>query len=198
MDRQTFNIEIINTQGKVGIYMCVKGTAELLVNGKLFLFGRGCIGLISPIIQIQILSQSSDCEFQIITEAIEHIFPIGKKFMDIILEIRQCNNVVFQADELFIDFVFQRERLIIERKSILENAKNEKEKRLYSSMIYLLEQELFVEVLAKAHQNTGVKPEEVDKNTSISFNFIFSINKNPTHNRSAFYVSLQIKNRLFS
>ena len=75
MDRQTFNIEIINTQGKAGIYMCVKGTAELLVNGKLFLFGRGCIGLISPIIQIQILSQSSDCEFQIITEAIEHIFP---------------------------------------------------------------------------------------------------------------------------
>lgn len=188
MDRQTFNIEIINTQGKAGIYMCVKGTAELLVNGKLFLFGRGCIGLISPIIQIQILSQSSDCEFQIITEAIEHIFPIGKKFMDIILEIRQRNNVVFQADELFIDFVFQRERLIIERKSILENAKNEKEKRLYSSMIYLLEQELLVEVLALAHQNTEVKPEEVDKNTSISFNFIFSINKNPTHNRSvSFY-----------
>ena len=188
MDRRFSNSEIINTQGKAGIYMCVRGTAELLVNGKLFRFERGVISAISPIIHIQILSQSSDCEFLIVTEAIEHIFPTGRKFMDIILEIRQRNDVVFKADEQFIDFVFQRERLIIERKSILENAKNEKEKRLYSSMIYLLEQELIVEVVALAYQNVEVKPVEVDKNTAISFQFILSINKNPSHNRSvSFY-----------
>ena len=189
MDRQTFYTDIINTQGKAGIYMCVKGTAELLVNGKLFLFERGCISAISPIIHIQILSRSSDCEFLIITDSIEHIlFPAGKKFMDFIVQIQQRNDVVFKADEQFIDFVFQREKLIIEKKSILENAKNEKEKRLYSSMIYLLEQELIVEAIALAYQNVEVKPVEVDKNTSIPFQFILSINKNPSHNRSvSFY-----------
>ena len=188
MNRQRFDTEIINTQGEAGIYMCVGGEAELLVNGKPFLFERGCIGVISPIIHIQKQSESSDCEFLIITEAIEHIFPAGKKFMDIILDILQHGDAVFRADEPFIDFVLQRQRLITRKRDMLENTKNEREKRLCSSMIYLLVQELMVEVVALAYQYAEVRPMEVDRNTSIAFQFILSLYTNSTHHRSvAFY-----------
>lgn len=188
MDKITFSSEILNTQGKAGVYMCIKGHAELLINGKLFLFERGFVSAVSPIIHIQILSQSDDCEFLTVTEDIEHIFPTGRKFMDIILEMRRRNDVVFHADEEFISFFIQRKRQINERKTLLEGTENEKEKRLYSSMIYLLEQELMIEVLSLAYRKAEVKPVEVDKNTAISFQFILSINKNPSHNRSvSFY-----------
>lgn len=184
MDKRNFHSEILNTQGKAGIYMCINGRAELLINGKLFLFERGLISAISPINHIQILSLSNDCDFLIVTEKVEHLFPTGRKFMDIILEMRRRNDVVFRADEEFIRFVIHRSHQIDEKRTILENSTNEKEKRIYSSMMYLLEQELVLEVLALAHGRTEVKPVEVDRNTAIAFQFIRSVNMSPTHNRS--------------
>ncbi|MBQ8867312.1 MAG: helix-turn-helix transcriptional regulator [Bacteroidaceae bacterium] len=188
MDKWIYNSEILNTQGRAGIYMCVKGEAQLLINGKLFLFERGFISAISPLLHIQILSRSNDCEFLIVTEKVEHVFPTGRKFMDIILEMRRYNDVVFRADEEFIRFVTRRCQRIDEKRTVLEHSTDEREKRLYASMVYLLVQELAVEVLALAHSRAKVKPVEVDKNTAIAFQFICSVNMNPTHNRSvAFY-----------
>lgn len=175
-------------QNQVGIYMCMSGDAKLLINDSLFHFKRGVISVKSPIVNIQVISLSSDCEFIFIGDEVEYIIEQGRKFLDLILNLWKNNNLVFQANDDFIKFIIHRKNHILKTREILADSTNENAHRIYRVSITLLVQQTILEVLSLAYNQQQVAPIAMQREFSVLGQFLFMLHKNiATHRNVSYY-----------
>ncbi|MDO4160079.1 MAG: helix-turn-helix transcriptional regulator [Prevotellaceae bacterium] len=175
---------------KAGLFLCMKGNAEMLINNQLYHISRGTIYIISPLVTIYKVSEDEEFEGIHILDDMDVIYTVIHTIIDTILHLKLRNNPCLMLKEDDISFIVSQKRRIDEKMNVMQSGMTDEAKRIYRHMIHLIEQETMLEVITIYFRNSMVESEPIDKNEAIIYSFIFSLHANCKTQRSvAFYAN---------
>lgn len=169
---------------KSGMFLCMSGTAEVLINNSVYRLEKGVLYVVSPLVTIHRISQSADFDGIHILDDWEVFYPVIHTIIDTILQLKLRNSPCLQLNETEVDFLISRNDLIEGKRREMENASIAEEKNLILRMIQLLEQETMLEIIRVYFRNKTVESHPMDKKESIVYNFIYSLHFNFKQQRS--------------
>ena len=169
---------------KSGMFLCMSGTAEVLINNSVYRLEKGVLYVVSPLVTIHRISQSADFDGIHILDDWEVFYPVIHPIIDTILQLKLRNSPCLRLNETEVDFLISRNDLIEGKRREMENASIAEEKNLILRMIQLLEQETMLEIIRVYFRNKTVESHPMDKKESIVYNFIYSLHFNFKQQRS--------------
>lgn len=169
---------------KSGMFLCMSGTAEVLINNSVYRLEKGVLYVISPLVTIHRISQSADFDGIHILDDWEVFYPVIHTIIDTILQLKLRNSPCLRLNETEVEFLISRSGLIEAKRREMENASIAEEKNLILRMIQLLEQETMLEIIRVYFRNKTVESHPMDKKESIVYNFIYSLHFNFKQQRS--------------
>lgn len=169
---------------KSGMFLCMSGTAEVLINNSVYRLEKGVLYVVSPLVTIHRISQSADFDGIHILDDWEVFYPVIHTIIDTILQLKLRNSPCLRLNETEIEFLISRNDLIEGKRKEMENASIAEEKNLILRMIQLLEQETMLEIIRVYFRNKTVESHPMDKKESIVYNFIYSLHFNFKQQRS--------------
>lgn len=172
---------------KSGMFLCMSGTAEVLINNSVYRLEKGVLYVVSPLVTIHRISQSADFDGIHILDDWEVFYPVIHTIIDTILQLKLRNSPCLRLNETEIEFLISRNDLIDGKRREMENASIAEEKNLILRMIQLLEQETMLEIIRVYFRNKTVESHPMDKKESIVYNFIYSLHFNFKQQRSVMF-----------
>lgn len=169
---------------KSGMFLCMSGTAEVLINNSVYRLEKGVLYVVSPLVTIHRISQSADFDGIHILDDWEVFYPVIHTIIDTILQLKLRNSPCLRLNETEVEFLISRSDLIEAKRREMENASIAEEKNLILRMIQLLEQETMLEIIRVYFRNKTVESHPMDKKESIVYNFIYSLHFNFKQQRS--------------
>lgn len=169
---------------KSGMFLCMSGTAEVLINNSVYRLEKGVLYVVSPLVSIHRISQSADFDGIHILDDWEVFYPVIHTIIDTILQLKLRNSPCLRLNETEVEFLISRNALIEGKRKEMENASIAEEKNLILRMIQLLEQETMLEIIRVYFRNKTVESHPMDKKESIVYNFIYSLHFNFKQQRS--------------
>ena len=169
---------------KSGMFLCMSGTAEVLINNSVYRLEKGVLYVINPLVTIHRISQSADFDGIHILDDWEVFYPVIHTIIDTILQLKLRNSPCLRLNETEVEFLISRSGLIEGKRREMENASIAEEKNLILRMIQLLEQETMLEIIRVYFRNKTVESHPMDKKESIVYNFIYSLHFNFKQQRS--------------
>lgn len=169
---------------KSGMFLCMSGTAEVLINNSVYRLEKGVLYVVSPLVTIHRISQSADFDGIHILDDWEVFYPVIHTIIDTILQLKLRNSPCLRLNETEVEFLISRNDLIEAKRREMENASIAEEKNLILRMIQLLEQETMLEIIRVYFRNKTVESHPMDKKESIVYNFIYSLHFNFKQQRS--------------
>ncbi len=177
-------------KNKAGLFMCMAGSVDVMVNNQIFHLKRGGLYIISPLIMICKVSQSKDFSGIHILDNLEVFYSVIHSIIDTILHLKLRDTPCIQLSEDDINFVVRRKAQIDAKREQLDSSEGKDEKMLINGMIHLLEQETLLEVIHIYFRNRPVDSQSIEKKESIVYNFIYSLHQNFKEQRSvSFYAN---------
>ena len=169
---------------KAGMFLCMAGSAEILINDQIFRLGKGVLYIVSPLVMIHRISQSSDFDGIHILDELDVFYPMIHSIIDTILHLKLRNSPCLRLNERDIRFLVARKQQIEEKYEEMDRTMITEEKNLILRMIHLLEQEAMLEIIRLYFRNQLVESHSVDKKENIVYNFIYSLHINFKEQRS--------------
>lgn len=169
---------------KSGMFLCMSGTAEVLINNSVYRLEKGVLYVVSPLVTIHRISQSADFDGIHILDDWEVFYPVIHTIIDTILQLKLRNSPCLRLNETEVEFLISRSDLIEAKRREMENASIAEEKNLILRMIQLLEQETMLEIIRVYFRNKTIESHPMDKKESIVYNFIYSLHFNFKQQRS--------------
>lgn len=165
-------------RNKSGLFLCLDGSSDVLINDQLYHMKRGTLYIISPLVMIYNVSKSPDFKGIHIIDEIEVFYSVIHSIIDTILHLKLRNSPCLQLVEEDIQFIIHQKELIDKKRDSLQYAIAEEESTLIRHMIHLLEQETLLEVISVYFRERIVESEPIGKNESVVYNFIYSLHMN--------------------
>ena len=135
-------------RNKSGLFLCLEGSSEVLINDQLYQMKRGTLYIISPLVTIYKVSQSPDFKGIHIIDEIEVFYSVIHSIIDTILHLKLRNSPCLQLVEDDIQFIIHQKELIDKKRQSVQNPVTEEEATLIRHMIQLIEQETLLEVIS--------------------------------------------------
>ena len=177
---------------KSGMFLCMSGTAEVLINNSVYRLEKGVLYVVSPLVTIHRISQSADFDGIHILDDWEVFYPVIHTIIDTILQLKLRNSPCLRLNETEVEFLISRSDLIEAKRREMENASIAEEKNLILRMIQLLEQET-MEIIRVYFRNKTVESHPMDKKESIVYNFIYSLHFNFKQQRSVMFYAKEAR-----
>ncbi len=178
---------------KSGMFLCMSGTAEVLINNSVYRLEKGVLYVVSPLVTIHRISQSADFDGIHILDDWEVFYPVIHTIIDTILQLKLRNSPCLRLNETEVEFLISRSDLIEAKRREMENASIAEEKNLILRMIQLLEQETMLEIIRVYFRNKTVESHPMDKKESIVYNFIYSLHFNFKQQRSVMFYAKEAR-----
>ena len=178
---------------KSGMFLCMSGTAEVLINNSVYRLEKGVLYVVSPLVTIHRISQSADFDGIHILDDWEVFYPVIHTIIDTILQLKLRNSPCLRLNETEVEFLISRSDLIEAKCREMENASIAEEKNLILRMIQLLEQETMLEIIRVYFRNKTVVSHPMDKKESIVYNFIYSLHFNFKQQRSVMFYAKEAR-----
>lgn len=174
-----------------GMLLCVGGNMNLLVNGFKYQFSRGSLCFIGPLSIVEILSQSEDCYWELISEDSDLMYPVASHVLDTVVKGMLFNNPCIKLDEEQIgDFLFYVDK-IKKKQSMLACASEEKEFAMLRHNVILLEQTAIMEFVTIYFQSRTIVTQKPSRKEKIACDFFASLSKNFSMERSVEWYAKQ-------
>jgi len=187
---------IMNTLGFIegdmyfGLYLCVKGRCEMVVNDQLCCLCAGDAMVKSPLVQISEVKEYEGFEMvPVFEDEIAVLAPITDDNMEVVHELLRQNKFYYSSDEREQKLLLDRKRQIDERKKELESMDAScKSYKVISRIIALLEQATILEFARMFMRNQTAQPEEMEKERKLMIQFTFLLFQHyKTHRQVQFY-----------
>lgn len=173
-----------------GLYLCVKGRCEMVVNDQLCCLCAGDAMVKSPLVQISPVREYEDFEMvPVFEDEIEVLAPITDSNIDVVHELLRQNKFYYAADAKEQELLLDRKRQIDERKRELAGLEvSSKSYTVVSHIIALLEQATILEFARIFIRQQTFRQEEIEKERILMGRFallLFQYYK--THRQVKFY-----------
>ncbi len=179
-----------NTTGKAGMLLCLAGSRKILINGQLYVVGRGVLCFISPIISIYELSRDDNYREASVIDDADVFFQAIRDVYDMILEFRMRDTPCLQLNEENMNLFIERQAAIMKKREYIYNITDAGERNLVIRTMHLLEQQTMLEFVHLYFRGLTVNPAPVSRNETIAFQFIYSLHTNRQYERSvSFYAN---------
>ena len=173
-----------------GLYLCVKGRCEMVVNDQLCCLCAGDAMVKSPLVQISEVKEYEGFEMvPVFEDEIAVLAPITDDNMEVVHELLRQNKFYYSSDERELKLLLDRKRQIDERKKELESMDAScKSYKVISRIIALLEQATILEFVRMFMRNQTAQPEEMEKERKLMIQFTFLLFQHyKTHRQVQFY-----------
>lgn len=173
-----------------GLYLCVKGRCEMVVNGKWCHIVVGDAMVKSPLVQISEVKEYEGFEMvPIFEDEIAVLAPITDDNMEVVHELLRQNKFYYSSDEKEQELLLDRKCQIDERKKELESMDAScKSYKVISRIIALLEQATILEFARMFMRNQNYQQEEMEKERKLMIQFTFLLFQHyKTHRQVQFY-----------
>lgn len=176
--------------GKAGMLLCLGGSRKILINGQLYVIGRGMLCFLSPIISIYEFSRDENYREVSIIDDTDIFFQAIRGVYDMILEFRMRDTPCLQLNEDNVNLFMERQASIAKKREYIRGITDAGEQNLVMRIIHLLEQQTMLEFVHLFFLGYAVSPAPASRNETIAFQFIYSLHTNPKYERSvSFYAS---------
>ena len=183
--------DMINHASTAGMMLCIRGKAKLLVNGKRYDFVRGSLCFLSPLIHIEILSISKNCDWEFITDTSDNMFPVMRYALDSILRNQLFKKPCLQLQNSDISrFIGFRERIELKRKQ-LSQIINQQQMVLMKHNIQLIDQYAMSEFLLLFFSNQTLNPTEIGQAEKTAYDFIDRVQRHYVEHRDIVWYAEQ-------
>lgn len=180
-------------RNKSGLFLCLEGAADVLINDQLYRMKRGTLYIISPLVMIYNVSRSPDFKGIHIIDEIEVFYSVIHSIIDTILHLKLRNSPCLQLVEEDIQFIIHQKELIDKKRDSLQHTVAEEEATLIRQMMHLLEQETLLEVISIYFRERIVEAESIGKNEAVVYSFIYSLHMNYKTKRNVTFYATEAK-----
>lgn len=175
---------------KAGMFLCLRGWADVLLNGQPFHLERGMLHVIAPLVVCNEVARSDDFEGVRIEDELEVFYAVVQTVLDTVLRLRLRNTPCIRLGEEEIAFLVARKRLLDEKLAALQAEQSEEGRMLQRRMIHLLEQEAMLEVIGFFLRSKQMEPPLERRSESVVYHFIYALHAHFRTERSvAFYAN---------
>lgn len=170
---------------RLGLYLCIKGECDMVVNDRSCHLTCGDAFVKSPLVQIGELESSEDLEFATILEdEIEVFAPIAEDNFDVIQELLRQNKFHYSANREEQDFLLNQRRLIDERKREQATVPfASRQYKLIGHIVALMEQATILEFARMYVCHQSLSREEPEKERHVMVRFFFLLFLHYKHHR---------------
>lgn len=179
-------------RNKAGLFLCLGGSAEVVLNNRLYRLKRGTLYIVSPLVPIYKVSQSDEFDGFHILDDLEVFYPVVRSSIDTILRLKLRDTPCLQLSDEDMHFIIRQKELIAKKKDALQRGIAEEEAALLRHMIRLLEQEIMLEVISIFYRTHTVEPEPVEKNESLVYEFISLLHQHYKTQRTVAFYAAQV------
>lgn len=194
-DIQKMEMELSNFipeyQNRAGLFLCLDGSGEMLINNQLYPIRRGTLYIISPLVMIFRVPQHRDFEGIHILDEQDVVYPVIHSIIDTIIHLKLRHSPCLQLEESDISFIISQKQRIDEKRRLLQSGVTDEARRLYSQMVRLIVQETILEVIAIYFRNSLVQSIPIDKGEAIIYHFIYELHLHSASQRSVAYYAEQ-------
>lgn len=177
-------------KNKAGIFLCLTGSADVMVNNQVYHIERGILYVISPLITIYNVNRTADFTGIHITDDMEIFYSMIHSIIDTILHLKLRSNPCIQLDDDDLWFIVSQNERIEKKRQLMASADDEEERHLVRQLIHLLEQETILEVISIYFRTKKVEPQPIDKHDAAVYRFIYSLHTHfKTERTVAFYAA---------
>ena len=160
---------------RLGLYLCIKGNCDMVVNDRPCHLTCGDVLIKSPLVQVGVPKSSDDFELiPIFEDEIEVLAPIAEDNFDVIQELLRQNRFHYSASREEQDFLLSQKCLIDERKreqTFVPFAS--RQYKLIGHIVALMEQATILEFARMYVRHQQVKQEDVEKERYVMIRFVF-------------------------
>jgi len=175
-----------------GMLLCTGGQSELQINGTKYKFSRGSMCFVDQFVSAEIVSQSDDCHWEMISFTYEVLYPIATHVYETIMRNRLFKNPYIKLDGKQIkDFLFYAGR-IRDRQRMLEGEPNESKLKMVRKNIVLLQQTAIIEFTMLYFDGNNIPTQKASRNETIAYDFVASLVANFSKERSVGLYAKQV------
>ena len=172
----------IASPNMAGLFLCVDGNANLLINGISHQFSRGSMCIISPFLFVEIVSASDDCKWEMICDNKDVFHSVAIFVFKAITKSNLFRNPVILLDKEQIGkFIFFVD--MIKNKQIMLDKANKEDFAMLRHNITLLEQAAGAEFISLYFQKLPHSSYKASRNENIVYDFISALSNNYSTHR---------------
>lgn len=182
---------LLDYWNKGGFILCIAGSAEIVINEQNFKLTRGCVFVITPLVQISVLRPTEDYRFVSFINELKLFYPVFRLIANTGIPIKVCERPCWQVSEEEISYIVtQAGRIRQKRLRIAGNILSD-ERTLLSHQIQLICHETMLEIVGNHIRNYPAHVDGIDKPETIAYRFLLALHENYQHERSvSWYASL--------
>ncbi len=166
-----------NMKGEAGLMLCVSGSCEALINGKLYLIERGFLCVKTPIIHVYPVKQSADYRVITVMDELSVFYAMVRGIFDITIRMGVANSPCLMLSEEDMAHFLERYELIEKKKKEMAACSNEEDKRLLTTFLHLQEQDMLLRFILRYRETQGhVSAVSVSRNKDIAYRFAYNVN----------------------
>lgn len=172
-----------------GLYLCIRGECEMVVNDRLCRICAGDAFVKSPLVQIGNMRKSTDFEFvSIFNDGIDLLAPIAEKSFDVVQESLRQNKFYCTCDVHEQGIFLEKKRLLERYKSELESLEiSSKQYMLVKHIVALTEQTAILEYARVFIRQQESILQDNEKERSVMVKFIFQLFREYAQSRQVGY-----------
>ena len=148
-----------------GMLLCTGGQSELQINGTKYKFSRGSMCFVDQFVSVEIVSQSDDCHWEMISFTYEVLYPIATHVYETIIRNRLFKYPYIKLDNIPTQKASRNEMIAYDFvASLVANFSKERSIGWYAKQVGLTTN-YFSQIV---HQYIGYTPTAVIKNITIA------------------------------
>ena len=172
---------------KIGIMLCLRGSRQLLINGKAYTQSEGMVLILSPLFVINEVDVSPDYEERFISGEPHVVFSLLNRMSRVVVAIRIINQPCFPVDEELFDCLESNAQRIWDYENKRDASCNSEEASIYNIMIEKIVEESILTIALFLYKHLGAVSERETTNENILFEFVMKLQRGVVKNRSVTY-----------
>lgn len=182
---------LLNYWNKGGFVLCIAGEANIVLNEQNYRLTRGCIFIITPLVQIYSIEASDDFRAISFVNELKVFYPIFRLIADTGVPLKVREAPCWQLTDDEFQYIANQDKRIRQKLERLGEDILSDERTLLSHQINLIRHETMLELVANHIRCYPAQVDSINKQEVIAYLFILALHENYSHERSVSWYASQ-------
>lgn len=169
---------------KGGFALCIEGYADISLNEQKFRLTRGCVFIVTPLVQIYEMTPSEDYKSISFVNDIKVFYPIFELIADTGIPLKVREYPCWQLTDEEVAYVIRQDERIRKKQLLMKDDISADERSLLAHHIHLMRHETMLELVSNHIRRYPAQVDTVNKQIVLAYRFILALHENYQSQRS--------------